>query len=365
VRRPNAPNGQAIGWPSSATLVTLEPVSQPDITITRTDVRDESTLRAGYDVWRDAVLDADPDDPVPMFPEILAWAQAPEVSKRREYALMRAGEVPVGSYQLSMPLLDNLGLVEIDLGIHPAYQGRGHGRTLLEHALARCAELGRHQVLGAVTEPSTEGQTNRAMRFAAAAGAHRALGDLRRTLDLTTLDRERLAALRQQAEAASPGYELVHWTGRCPDELVDGYAALVARMSTDAPMGDLGIEPEKWDAARVREVEDVVRAQGRVRIATAARRKADGELVAMTDIAVTEHDPTNAFQWDTLVRKEDRGHRLGMRVKLANLDRLVQQAPAAKRVHTWNADVNSWMIAINEAMGFRPVDAWVSWQQEV
>jgi GNAT superfamily N-acetyltransferase len=336
-----------------------------ETTITRTDVRDESTMRDGYEVWRAAMLDADPNEPVPMFPEVLAMAQKPEVSTREEYALMRAGETPIGSYRLSMPLLDNLELVELDLGIDPTHQGRGHGRSLLGHALARCAELGRHQVLGAVTEPASEGETNRAMRFAEAAGAHRALGDLRRTLDLTALDHERLASLRTQAEAASAGYELVHWAGRCPDELVDGYAALVARMSTDAPMGDLGIEPEKWDAARVREVETLHRAQGRFRIATVARRIDYGALVAMTDICVTKHDPPNAFQWDTLVRKEDRGHRLGMLVKLANLALLLEQAPEAKRIHTWNADVNRWMIAINEAMGFRVTARESGWRLDL
>lgn len=340
-------------------------MSDADITITRTDVSDDNTMRAGYDVWRAAMLDADPGEPVPMFPEILAGARAPELSRHEEYALMRAGATPIGSYRLAMPLLDNLDLVELDLGVHPAYQGRGHGRALLEHALARCAEVDRHQVLGAVTEPAAERETNRAMRFAQAAGAYRAIGDLRRTLDLATLDREHLAALRKQAEEASEGYQLAQWTGRCPDDLVDGYAALVARMSTDAPLGDLGIEPEIWDAARVREGEDVQEAKGRFRVATVARRTADGSLVAMTDIGVTKHDPHNAFQWDTLVLKEDRGHRLGLLVKLANLDLLLERAPEAKRIHTWNADVNRWMIAINEAMGFRVTARESGWRLDL
>lgn len=340
-------------------------MSEPKVSITRVDVRDDRTMRECYDVWRAAMLDADPSDPVPAFPEVLAGAQAPEVSRREEYVLMRSGTRPVGAYWLEMPLLDNLELVEVTLGVDPSYQRRGHGRALLEHALARCAEVGRRQVIGAVTEPAANGASNRAMRFAEATGAHRALGDLRRTLDLATLDHEHLASLRREAEAASEGYELVQWTGRCPDELVDGYAALVARMSTDAPMGDLDIEPEKWDAARVREVENVQKAKGRFRVATAARRISDGTLVAMTDIGVSTHDPDNAFQWDTLVRKEDRGHRLGMRVKLANLDLLLERAPQAKRIHTWNADVNRWMIAINEAMGFRVTARESAWRLDL
>ncbi len=61
------------------------------------------------------------------------------------------------------------------------------------------------------------------------------------------------------------------WTGPCPDELVDGYAALVARMSTDAPMGGLDIEPEHWDAARITGAGAGDGDAGRVQVATAAR----------------------------------------------------------------------------------------------
>ena len=122
------------------------------------------------------------------------------------------------------------------------------------------------------------------MRFAAATGASRSLGELRRSLDLTALDTDRLATLRAEAEKASVGYELVSWTNPCPDDLVDDFAALYARMSTDAPLGDLDIEPEHWDADRVREREATIEDQGRRQIVTAARVGPDGPLVAFTDV---------------------------------------------------------------------------------
>jgi len=278
-------------------------------------------------------------------------ARATEKTQQNEFWLMFEGGTAVGTYRLDLPMLDNLDYVELALCIDPPYQHRGHGRALLAHAVDRIAQLGRHQVTAGLNEPA-DGPPNRAMRFAAATGASRSLGELRRSLDLTALDSDRLATMRDEAEKASVGYELVSWTNPCPDDLVDDFAALYARMSTDAPLGDLDIEPEHWDADRVREREATIEDQGRTQIVTAARVGPDGPLVAFTDVVVTRHDPTNAFQWSTLVVKEHRGHQLGTLVKVANLERLRTEAPHARRLHTWNADANSYMISINEAMGF-------------
>jgi hypothetical protein len=42
-----------------------------------------------------------------------------------------------------------------------------------------------------------------------------------------------------------------------------------------------------------------------------------------------------------------------------------QACPHARVVHTWNADVNAAMIAVNEAMGFRPVERLGEFQREL
>jgi GNAT superfamily N-acetyltransferase len=136
-------------------------------------------------------------------------------------------------------------------------------------------------------------------------------------------------------------------------------------MSTDAPQGDLDTEPEAWDVARVRTRDDFLEAQGRVAVCTVARHLASGELVGYTDIGTTVHDVETAFQWDTIVHPEHRGHRLGMLMKLANLDRLRAVAPQTRRVHTWNADVNTYMNAINDAMGFVPTRHVVTWRLDL
>ena len=76
--------------------------------------------------------------------------------------------------------------------------------------------------------------------------------------------------------------------------------------------------------------------------------------MAYSDLATTVHEPGRAYQWGTLVRPQDRGHRLGVAVKVANLRLLQRERPDIVRLTTYNAEVNAHMIGVNEAMGFAP-----------
>ena len=110
-------------------------------------------MRALYDVWSAAYLEHDPDNPLPTFPEIVARATAPHRSVVEEFWSLRDGDDVVGCLWLEMPTQDNLELAEVELAVHPRSQGRGHGRRLLEHLVARAAELGRHQLITGIGEP--------------------------------------------------------------------------------------------------------------------------------------------------------------------------------------------------------------------
>ena len=50
---------------------------------------------------------------------------------------------------------------------------------------------------------------------------------------------------------------------------------------------------------------------------------------------------------------------------MANLLWLQQEHPEARLLVTYNADVNAPMIAVNEAMGFRPVERLVEMQRKL
>jgi hypothetical protein len=200
--------------------------------------------------------------------------------------------------------------------------------------------------------------------FLRAAGARLAMVEKRRRLVLPPADPERLRRLAVTAERASSGYRLVQWTGPTPPRWRAELAPLVASMSTDAPMGDLTVEPKHFDADRIAERDAAAVASGVCSVVTAARA-ADGHLVAYTDAATCVVKDGFASQGDTLVARAHRGHRLGLRIKLANLDLLLRENPEVRAIDTFNADDNRWMIAVNEAIGFVPIEDVEDWELDV
>ena len=67
----------------------------------------------------------------------------------------------------------------------------------------------------------------------------------------------------------------------------------------------------------------------------------------------------------TVVHPAHRGHRLGLAVKLANLEALARRAPAVRTIVTGNAAVNAPMIAVNDMMGFRIAGEGIFWQKHL
>jgi GNAT superfamily N-acetyltransferase len=269
--------------------------------------------------------------------------------------------VVVGALALGLPLADNTHVAAFELWVHPRARRRGAGTALLAQAERRARDVGRTTLVAEVDEPPHLRGRSPGRAFAAAHGFTCALEEVRRDLALPVAE-ERIAALESAAWPHAAGYRALTVVGSWPDELVDGRARLGARMSTDAPLGELDWQPEAWDAARVRRQEELFRAQGRALIAAGVVHERTGELVAFTELAVPDGE-ARVWQWDTLVLPEHRGHRLGTLVKTAALRLLQAEAPAARLVTTHNAAENRWMIDVNEAMGFVPNGVLGEWQR--
>ena len=264
-----------------------------------------------------------------------------------------------GAGFLRTPLLDNLELAELDVHVGPDRQRSGIGTALLAHVEEQARDRGRTVLTGLVGwtwDGGPLGEAAPGPRFARARGYDLALTEVQRELALP-VDDAVLARLADEAALAHPAYELRSWSGPVPDELLEGWAELTASLATEAPTGELELEPEAVSPEAVREREATIARQGRTKYNTVALT-ADGEAVAYSDLATTVHEPGRAYQWGTLVDRAHRGHRLGVAVKVANLRLLQRERPDVVRLTTYNAEVNSHMIAVNEALGFRPV-AWL------
>lgn len=104
---------------------------------------------------------------------------------------------------------------------------------------------------------------------------------------------------------------------------------------------------------------------GRALAAHCARHDATGEFVALTEIAIDAGMPDSPFQMITVVVPEHRGHRLGLLVKVANLELLQKAEPQVRRISTGNANSNEHMIAINLQLGYQPTDVYRHWELEL
>jgi hypothetical protein len=96
-----------------------------------------------------------------------------------------------------------------------------------------------------------------------------------------------------------------------------------------------------------------------------AQHIASGRLAACTELTIASDAPGQAWQMLTVVHPEHRGHRLGLAIKLANIDVLARQAPDVRVIITGNAAVNAPMIAVNDMMGFEVAGEGQFWQKHL
>lgn len=368
---------------SAATRPHLVPLPVP----ATLDAPDAWLLHGLVDAANAAVLDAWGDlDHARTPAEVLAGLRHQEYDEKLRFVALDA---PVedgppdparvlGYLALNLPRQDNThtGLMQLD--VRPEHRGRGIGSALHDLAVTTARDHGRSMLTtstdqAAEPDPGADAlvpSTGTGRVLAAHPGvaflAHRGW-DLEQVTRRSVLDvplpADRLAAhAAEAATAAGPGYRVVLWEGRCPDELLDRFALLQTRMSTDAPAGGLDLREDVWDGARVRDAERAFAERGMTYRVAAALHEPSGVLAAFTALVTRPDTDEYVFQDDTLVLRDHRGHRLGMLVKCANLARLAEVQPGARRVGTWNAEENAHMLAINVALGFRPAGGAGEWQ---
>ncbi|HET6625924.1 MAG TPA: GNAT family N-acetyltransferase, partial [Nocardioidaceae bacterium] len=263
--------------------------------------------------------------------------------------------VAVGS--VALPTRDNLQMAWVELHTRPEHRNRGHGSAMLE-ALSELARLhGRRTLTAEASFPydcPPDGAGHPHSDFLTHRGFDFGLGDVMRVLDLPA-DETLLQRLVDEAAPHHTEYRIRQFLGPVPDDIIDSFGELVGSLMTDAPVGELELDPEVIDATRIRANEQVLEDSGRSRYTTVGIAP-DGTVAAYSELVVPRHHAGRVYQWGTLAHRNHRGHRLGMATKTRNLSWFQQENPDAELLVTYNAEVNSHMIGVNEAMGFRPVE---------
>ncbi|HEX5994856.1 MAG TPA: GNAT family N-acetyltransferase [Jiangellales bacterium] len=308
-----------------------------------------------------------PDFPTLTRDQVAAMIRHPFPSKDRYYFIVRRSGEVVGAVEIALPTADNHHLAEVELSVHPDRRRRGIGRETFAELVQFAREHGRALLVAEYCVSLKSGPERSAApaAFAESVGAKPALPEVRRRLDLATVDPDDWRARYEDALAQAKGYSPVWWSGPAPDDVAADVAYLEGRMVGDAPMGELRYEPENYDAARIQATDETFLRRGTDAYNAGVRDDETGRLVGWSAIHFEVGETTHAWQGTTIIDPNHRGHRLGLLVKLENLIRVREVQPALRYVDTWNAEENTHMIAINEAIGFRPVDGWVACQYDV
>ena len=328
-----------------------------DLVVEAVDPHDPAAVDAFHDVYLAAERAAGPDVSSPwMREEVRVMLQERHSRRLADGFVARLGGSVVASGFLTSPTFDNLESADVSVHVSPALRRRGLGTALLSELEREARRRGRLLLNAEATWPydaGSEGTGQAGPEFARARGFAFGLSDVKRRLVLP-VDDELLSGLAAEAAPHHAPYTLRSWVGPVPDDLAEGWVRLTSALMTEAPTGEMEREQESADVALLRAGEAVIAKQGRTKYNTVALDEI-GDVVAYTDIATTVHEPGRAYQWGTLVRKDARGHRLGLAVKVANHRLLQRERPDLRELTTYNAEVNRHMIEVNERLGFVPV----------
>jgi GNAT superfamily N-acetyltransferase len=321
--------------------------------IRQIDVFDDTLIERFHEVTERADAFERPHHSGQSLDEAKLELRRQDPTERAEAWAAYDGGLMVGGASVWFPLLDNLTKCWGSLGVDPDHRRRGIGSALIARVVTRMRQEGRTVLVTESAYPFERRQDHPYRRFAEANGFTVAIDEVLRVLPLP-VDPALLRTLAAEAAPYHAAYRIESFVNHLPGELLESYCALSNQLGVDAPTGDVDFEaesvtPRLW-LDRLAEDKEI----GRGRLTTVAI-DGTGDVVAYTDLILAPEPSTDVWQWGTLVHRDHRGHRLGMAVKVANLQLLARET-SRTRVLTANAETNSHMVDINVRLGFEAIE---------
>jgi len=301
-----------------------------------------------------------PEEPARPMPAILARLRSKPANQWS--ASFRARDtkgnvVGFGGGGKSLNEPENAHLIWSELQVHPDHRRKGLGTALLREFVRACE--GQHPSI--VFMGMANDRVPAAEPFLRGIGATPGLPMKTNQLDLSAVDRTQIA---EWAKLDPAGYRLEWIDNVVPDRLMSAYLDSSNGMN-DAPKGDLKMADWKLTAEQVRDGENWRAQVGIEWWLILAVHEATGQGAGFTDVAYDPKQPWVIQQRGTAVIDAHRGHKLGLWMKAAMLDRILRERPEAKVIRTGNANTNAQMLGINTQLGFKL--AWQStlWQAPI
>jgi GNAT superfamily N-acetyltransferase len=321
--------------------------------------RNEAALRAWWEVGHAATAER-PGKPWPL------WEQSrvalPADNPERGITLRGAidGREMVGAGLLTRTLRENLHAAMAFAWTRPDRTRQGIGRRLVDELEVVAVGDGRTTIQSeAFLAPGGSGT---AEAFAVAMGYDVASRESIKELALGDYVARR-DALAAEA-AAGAGYRIITFDTVCPEEHLDSFGRLLGMLMSEVPLGELDLDDSEWTPERIRDAEQRQVESGR-HVQTAMAIAPDGSVAGVSDVRVDDSDAGHAQVGITLVDPAHRGRRLGLALKLATHDLAVAAYPSLVSVDTSNAEVNTHMNAVNEALGYRTIETLLELQKKM
>ena len=263
------------------------------------------------------------------------------------------GETLIG-FASSSTALDTPDTSWVGASVLPRHQHRGVGTRLVRAAEETSPEPARRFVASAY-RPTTSEIACLARKFAQPLGYSCATTETVVELDLLG------AGLPPPHLPA--GYSVSTYVNGVPEHLRAQVGVLKGLVDAEAPNGELRWQPTPVTPQEYQDEISLWQSQGRTAVESIAT-DGRGVVVAWTCLVVGG-DPGRPAQIEgTLVRAQHRGMGLGRAVKIASL-LATRDHGSATRVRTSSDDQNVWMRAINEELGFVPVESEILLQKLV
>jgi GNAT superfamily N-acetyltransferase len=309
-------------------------------------------FRAWHRVHAAALAHDRPGEPVPSAASLQARLTTHSSRNRLMLWLVRgAADDPVATAVLRLYDDPDRRPADVVLTVHPAHRRLGTGSRLLATVTEAATAAGCHTLVTEVTAGTSGEGFVRTRDF---------LPALRLTWLRLALD-EIPERVRRLPEVPHAGYRLTSWEGVPPEPLADSFAAARAGLD-DIPTGDLTRRRVVGDAGQVREVAELVARRGERLLTVAALSEADGTVAGYTKLVLPADGAGVGRQLDTAVLPVHRGHGLGLWLKAEMLRRVLAGHPGLTEIRTDIADDNRHMLAVNTALGFRPLRRTVAYQ---